>query len=82
LREAWPHLHQPARDAIADAMKRGAGKITRWDYTALFRLAMNDAGGLTIGSPDSNFGEDGERSALVRTMNPAAPAGDGMTISK
>lgn len=80
LREAWPRLHQPTRDAIADAMKRGNGTISNWDYTKLFRLALNDAGGLAL--YDTNDTVADERAALVRRMNPTAPAGKEMSLLK
>ncbi|KND60401.1 hypothetical protein BVER_03839c [Candidatus Burkholderia verschuerenii] len=80
LREAWPRLHQPTRDAIADAMKRGDGTISTWAYTKLFRLAMNDAGALTLAGASDSAAD--ERAALVRTMNPATLAGKEMSLMK
>ncbi|MDN7664057.1 hypothetical protein [Burkholderia cenocepacia] len=80
LREAWPRLHQPTRDTIADAMKRGSGTINNWDYTKLFRLAINDAGGLVLNEASDAVAD--ERAALVRTMNPTASAGKEMSLLK
>lgn len=80
LAEAWPHLHQPARDAITEAMKKGDGKISQWDYSPLFSLALNDAGALTMSGNSGNV--DQERVKLAGLMMPATAKGSGMTIGK
>lgn len=66
LCEAWPRLHQPTRDAIADAMKANDGKISRWCYATIFRLALNDAGALTAGTTSASL--ETERAALARQV--------------
>lgn len=66
LREAWPHLHQPTRDAIADAMNKG--QISRWDYANLFRLTLNDAGALAM--PEGAGTAADERAKLQAVIHP------------
>ncbi|ACD21584.1 hypothetical protein [Paraburkholderia phytofirmans] len=75
LREAWPHLQQPTRSAIASAMDSGSGKISRWQYIPLFNAALTDAGGLVMaGSEDTAQSERAKLKAVI-----ALPAGKGRT---
>lgn len=78
LREAWPHLHQPTRKAIAAAMT--AGKISRWDYQKLFGLALTDTGAIAM--PVSTGTAAEERAKLKDEMLSPTASGDSVTITK
>ncbi|WP_321959546.1 hypothetical protein [Burkholderia cenocepacia] len=73
LTQAWPHLHQPARDAIVSAMRGNDGQISQWEFVRLSDLALRDAGALEL--PAASDDVRGQRERLVRTMNDTAPAG-------
>ncbi|CAH2782574.1 MAG: hypothetical protein PPHEINF_2010 [uncultured Paraburkholderia sp.] len=73
LTQAWPHLHQPARDAIVSAMRGNDGRISQWTYARLFDLALRDAGAIEMPATSNDVRDQRER--LVRTMNDTAPAG-------
>lgn len=70
LASVWPRLHQPTRNAIAQAF--ASGKISRWDYNPLFDLVVKDTDGFTLPDPRQLGTTEQEREKLRAVMQHGA----------
>lgn len=60
LGDQWPKCSRPMKAKIAEAMQDG--KITRWEYAALFRALIDDTHGFAL--PIESQSVEQERAAL------------------
>lgn len=70
LADQWPRMSAPMKAKVAEAM--GDGKITHWEYTALFRALMDDTHGFAI---DNDAGDVDQEKAKLQQQVGRGPAG-------